>query len=88
MNRPARKKPGFLFVGCLTSQQHQSVSQGRVCTDNFTCFHAETEVADQTIRLTLSQHTDTGSTSPSTDPIMPGAWQYIATEVPILKSLV
>ena len=24
-----------LLVGCLTSQQHASVSQGRVCTDNF-----------------------------------------------------
>ena len=25
-----------LFVGCLSSQQHASVSQGRICTDNFT----------------------------------------------------
>ena len=25
-----------LFVGCLTSQQHASVSQGRICSDNFT----------------------------------------------------
>ena len=24
-----------LFVGCLTSQQHASASQGRICTDNF-----------------------------------------------------
>ena len=24
-----------LLVGCLTSQQHASVSQGRICTDNF-----------------------------------------------------
>ena len=31
-----------LFVGCLTSQQHASVSQGRICSDNFT----EIEVAD------------------------------------------
>ena len=23
----------FLFVGCLTSQQHASVSQGWICTD-------------------------------------------------------
>ena len=23
-----------LFVGCLTSQQHASISQGRICTDN------------------------------------------------------
>ena len=26
------------FVGCLTSQQQASVSQGRIYTDNFTCF--------------------------------------------------
>ena len=25
-----------LLVGCLTSKQHASVSQGRICTDNFT----------------------------------------------------
>ena len=35
-----------LLVGCLTSQQHASVSQGRICSDNFTCCHTETEVAD------------------------------------------
>ena len=64
-----------LLVGCLSSQQHTSVSQGRICTDNFTCCHSETEVADPTFYLTQSQYTDTGPTSPSTDPIMPGAWQ-------------
>ena len=63
------------FVGCLTSQKHASVSQGRICTDNFTCCHTVKEVADQTFHLTQSQYTDTGLTSPSTDPIMPGAWQ-------------
>ena len=63
-----------LFVGCLTSQQHASVSQGRICTDNFTCCHTETEAADQTFYLTQSQYTDTGPTSPSADPISPGAW--------------
>ena len=30
-----------LYVGCLTSQQHASVSQGRMCSDNFTCCHTE-----------------------------------------------
>ena len=65
----------LLFVGCLTSQQHASVSQGRICSDNFTCCHTEIEVADQTFHLTQSQCTDTGPTSPSTDPITPGAWQ-------------
>ena len=59
----------------LTSQQHASVSQGRICTDNFTCCHTEIELADQTFHLTQSQYTDTGPTSPSTDPITPGAWQ-------------
>ena len=65
----------FLLVGCLTSQQHVSVSQGRICSDNFTCCHTEIEVAEQTFHLTQSQYTDTGPTSPSTDPITPGAWQ-------------
>ena len=64
-----------LFVGCLTSQQHASVSQGQICTDNFTCCHTEIEVADQTFHLTQSQYTDTGPTCPSADPITPGAWQ-------------
>ena len=64
-----------LLVGCLTSQQHASVSQGRICSDNFTCCHTEIEVADPTFYLTRSQYTDTGPTSPSADPIMPGAWQ-------------
>ena len=36
-----------LLVGCLTPQQHASVSQRRICTDNFTCCHTEIEVADQ-----------------------------------------
>ena len=41
-----------LLVACLTSQQHASIYQGRICTDNFTCCHPEIEVADQTIFLT------------------------------------
>ena len=64
-----------LLVGCLTSQQQASVSQGRICSDNFTCCHTEIQVADPTFYLTQSQYTDTGPTSPSADPITPGAWQ-------------
>ena len=64
----------LLLVGCLKSQQHASVSQGRICSDNFMCCHTETEVANQTFQLTQSQYIDTGPTSPSADPIMPGAW--------------
>ena len=56
------------LVGCSTSQQHASVSHGRICSDNFTCCHTEIEVA-------VTQYTYTGPTSPSTDPITPGAWQ-------------
>ena len=68
--------PGFgWLVGCLTSQQHASVSQGRICSDSLTCCHTEIEVADQTFHLTQSQYTDTGPTSPSADIITPGAWQ-------------
>ena len=70
-----RRRIVCLFVGCLTSQQQASVSQGRICSDNFTCCHTEIEVADQTFYLTQSQYTDTGPTSPSADPITPGAWQ-------------
>ena len=64
-----------LLVGCLTSQQHASVSQGRICSDNFTCCHTEIEVAHQTFHLTQPQYSDTGPTSPSADPVTPGAWQ-------------
>ena len=64
-----------LLVGCLTSQQQASVSQGRICSDNFTCCHTEIEVADPTFYLTQSQYTDTRPISPSADPITPGAWQ-------------
>ena len=72
---PTRLGAVCLLVGCLSSQQHASVSQGRICTDNFTCCHTEIEAADQTFHLTQSQYTDTGPTSPSADPITPGAWQ-------------
>ena len=40
------------LLACLTSQQHASVSQGRICSDNFTCCHTEIEVADQKFYLT------------------------------------
>ena len=64
-----------LLGGCLTSQQHASVSQGRICSENMTCCHTEIEVADQTFYLTQSQYADTGPTSPSVDPTIPGGWQ-------------
>ena len=36
-----------LLAGCLMSQQHARVFQGRICSDKFTCCHTETEAADQ-----------------------------------------
>ena len=62
-------------VACLTFQQHASVSQGWICSDNCTCCHTEIEVADQTFYLIQSQCTDIRPTSPSADPVTPGAWQ-------------
>ena len=79
LTRPGTSPTGTgdscFFIGCLTSQQHASVSQGRICSDNFTCCHTEIEVADQTFHLTQSKYTDTGPTSLSVDPITSGAWQ-------------
>ena len=69
------QKTVCLLVGCLTSQQQASASQGWICSDNFACCHTEIDVADPTFYLTQSQYTDTGPTSPSADPITPGTWQ-------------
>ena len=60
---------------CLPSQQHASVSQGRICSDKGTYCHTQIEVSDQTFYLTQSHYTDNPPTSPSADPITPGAWQ-------------
>ena len=79
----------FFLVGwllaCLTSQQHANVSQGRICSDKFTCCHTEIEVAGQTFYLTRSQYTDTGPTSPGADPITPGSWQLNHESAQFLK---
>ena len=53
----------------LTSPQHASVSQGRICTDNFTCCHTEIKAVDQAFHLTQSQYTDTGPTTSMADPL-------------------
>ena len=65
----------FLFIGCLASLQHASVSQEQICWDKFMCYHTEIEAADQTFYLAQSQCTDTGPTSPIADSIARGAWQ-------------
>ena len=64
------------LVGCLLNVQATcECISGTICSDNLTCCHTEIEIADQTFHLTQSQYTDTGLTSPSADPITPGAWQ-------------
>ena len=72
------------FVCCLTSKQHASVSQGRICPGNCTCCHTETKVADKTFHLTQSPCTDTGPTSSCAYLKTPGR---VATGVPVSKSL-
>ena len=72
---------GFVcFVGCFTSQQHASVSLGRICSDKCMCCHTEIEVADHTFYLTQSQKTDTELTSTSADSIMPGSYSGMEYE--------
>ena len=61
-----------LFVGCLTSQKHASVSRDGSAQ---TCCHSEIEFADQTCYLIQLQYTDIGPTSLIADPMTPGAWQ-------------
>ena len=36
----------LLFVGCLTSQQHASVSQELICSDKFMYRHIEIDIVD------------------------------------------
>ena len=60
---------------CFSVANMNSIPTGWINTGNCLCCHTEIEVADQTFYLTQSQYTDTGPTSPSIDPIMPGAWQ-------------
>ena len=71
---------------CLTSQQHATVSQGQICSDNCTCSHTEIQVVDQPSYSIQSQYTDARPTSPSVDPISPAPGR-VATGVPIFKSL-
>ena len=76
----------MLFVGSVASQQHAIVSWGRIRSDSCACCHTEIEIADQTFYTGIevadqtfypiqSQYADTGPNSPSTDPMLSGAWQ-------------
>ena len=72
---PGEQEELLLLVGRLMSQQHTSMSRGRICSDICTCCHTKKEAADQTCHLTQSLYTDTGPPTPCADPITPGAWQ-------------
>ena len=62
----------LLLVGCLASQQHPSVSQGQICSDDCMCCLDEIEFANF---LSHPLYADTGPASLSTDPITPGTRQ-------------
>ena len=76
----------WLLVGCLTSQQYASVSQGQICSDKWMCCHTEIEVADQTFYLTHSILT-LGQPVPALTPFSQAPGR-VATGQPIVKLLV
>ena len=49
--------------------------QEEICSNDFNGCHIETEDANQTCFLALSQYHDTRLTSPSTDHVTPGVWK-------------
>ena len=59
----------LLCVGRLTSQQHDSVSRGKIYSANCERCHTEIEAADQNFYLTQSGYTDIGPTSPNAEPV-------------------
>ena len=64
-----------LFVRKVsTSQQHAEYISGTGLRQQFFVL-PHWDVAGQTCYLTLSQYADTRPTSPSADPVTPGAWQ-------------
>ena len=67
-----------LLVGCLTSQQHASVSQGRICSI-FTCCHSAVQTFPSH-SVTVYWHRARQSLAPA-----PGR---VTTAVPIFMSLV
>ena len=83
--RPDRLATLVCLLVALASQQHASVSQGRIYSDNCTCCHTEIEVADPTFYLTQSHYTDTGPTGPSAETLQRQAAGRAGTGVPILS---
>ena len=81
------ERASWLVGYYLTSKQHARVAQGRICSNKCTCFHVETEAADQTLHFIRSQYLDIGLISPSTDPITPGPGRAAIRE-PVFPPLV
>ena len=63
----------FNFLGCLTSHQHAECASGADLPRRM--FVLPDKVADQTY-LIQSQYTDIGPVNHSTDPTIPGVWQW------------
>ena len=82
----------FLLAGCILSQQHSAVSLGWICSDKWTCWHIETEVANQTchaIPVTVYWHQANQSGQPVPAPtLLRQAPGKAASAVPFFKSQV
>ena len=82
----ARGEVGLLVA--LTSQQHASVSQGRICSENFTCCHTEIELADPTSHISPSHSILIPDRPVPALTLYRQAPGRVLTGVPIFKSLV
>ena len=91
------------LLACLASQQHASVSQGRICEDICTCCHTEIEVISNVISHPLSLSLSLSLSLPPSLPPLPiltpgrpvptltlsrQAPGMVAPGVPIFESLV
>ena len=59
----------------MSRQAGRAPSVARPCVMYALEAGKDLQVADHTFYLTQSRYTDTGPTSPSADPITPGAWK-------------
>ena len=64
---------------------YKTYSEGRICSEKCTCCHIRIEATGHTCYLSQSRNTNTGPTSPNTDPSTPGR---MAARIPTLKSAV
>ena len=84
-------KDGSAQAECISGTdlpQAECISRTDLPQAECTFCHTGVEVANQTFFLIQSQYTDTGPTSPSADPVTPGAWQGNHRSAIFSKSLV